>query len=93
MMDSLIELPHLIRVENLRCLKKVGLSALISIPVGFWFAVGFSFRTGAMVAGACLAASVALILRDRVRRVRRLKAFVRFRSKHPVDDNVVLQEG
>ena len=91
--DTLIELPRLVMVENIRCLKHIGLSALISIPVGFWFAVGFSFRTGALVAGACLAVSGALILRDRVRRVRRLKAFVRFRSKHPVDDNVVLEAG
>jgi hypothetical protein len=92
-MDSLIELPRLVMVENVRCLKHIGVSALISIPVGFWFAVGFSFRIGTLVAGACLAVSVVLILRARSRRVRRLKSFVRFRSKHPVDDNVVLEKG
>ena len=79
-MDALSDLPRLVMAENIRCLKHICLSLLISIPVGFWFAVGFSFRTGAFVSAGCVAAATVLALRDRGKRVRRLKAFVRFRS-------------
>ena len=90
-MDTLIELPRMVMAENFRCLKHICLGALISVPVGFWFVVAFSFHTGALVSGVCLAVATPLMVRDRNKRVRRLRAFARFRDKHPVNDDVVLE--
>jgi len=92
-MDTLSELRHLVMAENIRCLRHICLCLLLSVPVGFWFMVAFSLRTGAIVSAICFVAATSLAVRSRNKEVRRVKAFVRFRSKHPANDEVVLQEG